>query len=146
MSPSYNHLCSLVSTTFEPKVYHEAVQDPKWQDVMVAEITVLESNHTWTLTPLPPIKKAIGCKWICKVKYNSNSTIERYKARLVAKGFTQQEGLDFTKTFSPVAKMATVKTLLAISAMRGWSLTQLDVNIVGNILVNNQVLIQKLIF
>ena len=77
---------------------------------------------------MPPHKKAIGCKWV--YKYKSNGTIERYKARLVPKGFTQQEGLYFTETFSPVSKMSTIKTLLAISTMRGWSLTQLDVNIV----------------
>ena len=80
---------------------------------MATEIAALESNHTWTLTPLPPHKKAIGCKWVYKVKYKFDGTIERYKAKLVAKGFTQQEGLDFTETFS---------------AVRGWFLTQLDVN------------------
>lgn len=62
LSPSYNHFCSLISITFEPKVYHEIVQDPKRQDAMVVEIAVLESNHAWTLTPMPPNKKAIGSK------------------------------------------------------------------------------------
>ena len=54
--------------------------------------------------------------------------MERYKAQLVAKGFTQQEGLDFTETISPMAKMTSVKTLLAIAVVRGWHLVQLDVN------------------
>ena len=95
---------------------------------MDTKIAALEANNTWTLTPLPPHKKAVGCKWVYRVKYRADGSIERYKARLVAKGFTQQEGLDFTETFSPVAKMTTVKTLLAVSAVRGWHLTQLDVN------------------
>ena len=91
---------------------------------MAAEIVALESNRTWTVIPLPPHKKAIGCKWVYWVKYKADGTVERYKARLVAKGFTEQEGIDFTKTFSPIAKMTSVKTLLAIVAVS----VQLDVN------------------
>ena len=95
---------------------------------MDTEIAALEANNTWTLTPLPPHKKVVGCKWVYRVKYRTNGSIERYRARLVAKGFTQQEGLDFIETFFHVAKMTTVKTLLVVSVVRGWHLTQLDVN------------------
>jgi len=128
LSPTYANFCSLLTAVPELRFYHEAVKDPKWQEAMDVEIKALESNHTRTLTPLPSNKKAIDCKWVYRVKYKADGSIERYKARLVAKGFTQQEGLDFTDTFSLVAKMTTVKTLLAISTVKGWHLVQLDVN------------------
>ena len=95
---------------------------------MVAEIATLEANNTWTLATLPTGKKPIGCKRVYKVKYNSDGSVERYKARLVAKGFTEKEGVDYIETFSPVAKMVSVKCLLAMAAVKGWFLAQLDVN------------------
>ena len=66
---------------------------------MNAKIAALVSNNTWTLTPLPSNKRAIGCKWVYRVKYKADGSVEKYIARLVAKGFTQQEGLDFTDPF-----------------------------------------------
>ena len=95
---------------------------------MDIEIKALEANNTWTLTSIPPSKKPIGCKWVYRVMYKSNGSVERYNARLVAKGFTQKDGLNYLDTFSPKAKMFSVKCVLAVAAMKGWFLSQLDVN------------------
>ena len=88
LSSSYANFCSLITSIPEPRFYHEAVKDPKWKEVMNAEIAALVSNHTWTLTPLPSNKKAIGCKWVYRMKYKADGSVERYKVKLVAKGFT----------------------------------------------------------
>ncbi|KAL3515854.1 hypothetical protein ACH5RR_022756 [Cinchona calisaya] len=104
-----------ISHLVEPESYEQANQDPKWVEAMQAELQAREENNTWTTVFLPPDKKSIGCKWVFKIKYHSNGTVERYKARLVAKGFTQREGIDYTESFTQVAKLTIVRCLLAIT-------------------------------
>lgn len=112
----------------EPTTFAKAVLDPKWVEAMNKELDALENNHTWDLVTLPPGKQTIGCKWVYKIKFLANGEIDRYKARLVAKGYTQEEGVDFHDTFAPVAKGATVKSVIALAASKGWSIFQLDIN------------------
>ena len=88
----------------------------------------MESNQTWQVVPLPPNKKAIGCKWIFKIKYHASAEIERFKARLVAKGFNQREGLDYQENFTPVVKMVTVRIVLSLVAEEHWHVHQMDVS------------------
>ena len=76
---------------------------------MRIETQAMENNGTWTLEFLSFGKKAIGCKWVYKIKYNSNGTLERYKALLVIFGNKQLEGHDYTETFATIAKMVTVR-------------------------------------
>ena len=95
---------------------------------MDKEIEALEVTNTWSLVPLPPGKRPIGCKWVYGVKYLPNGTIERYKARLVAKDFTQKFGLDYSRTFSLVTKSVSVRIVLTLAAVKGWSLHQMDIN------------------
>lgn len=84
---------------------------------MQQEIAALEDNASWTVMELPPGKKAIGCRWVCKIKYYADGQVERYKARLVSKGYSQTEGIDYHGTFSPMVKMVTVRTLLQLQKL-----------------------------
>lgn len=112
----------------EPKTYMEAIKKREWCDAMNKELKALEENRTWDLVHLPNKRRTVGCKWVYKLKYKANGEIEKYKARLVAKGYTQIEGEDFNETFSPVAKMTTIRCLLSIAIAKGWGLHQMDVS------------------
>lgn len=111
-----------------PNSYKQACKVKEFCDAMDEEIGAFERTHTWSVCSLPQGKKPVGCKWIYTVKLKADGSLERYKARLVAKGYTQKEGLDYVETFSPVARMATVKFLLSVAAPRKWFLDQLDVS------------------
>ncbi|CAM8990520.1 unnamed protein product [Rhodiola kirilowii] len=116
------------SAIVEPTSYTQTSKDPKWVTAMETEIQALQSNNTWQVIHLPFGKNAISSKWIFRVKKHSGDTIERYKARLVARGFSQEEGLDYNESFTPVVKRTTVCTVIALASSKNWPLLQLDVD------------------
>ncbi|RVX07368.1 Retrovirus-related Pol polyprotein from transposon TNT 1-94 [Vitis vinifera] len=100
---------------------------PGWGQAMVDEMTALHSNGTWDLVSLPLGKSTVGCCWVYTVKVGPDGQVDRLKARLVAKGYTEIYGCDYGDTFSPVAKIASVRLFLSMAAMCHWPLYQLDI-------------------
>jgi hypothetical protein len=121
------HCFSAFAILHEPHTFREASFDPLWLQAMKEELNALLKTGTWDLVDLPAGKSAIGFKWVYKIKTQSDGTVDRYKARLVVKGFTQEYGIDYEETFSPVARLFSVRTLIVVSASRHWSLFQMDV-------------------
>ncbi|OMP05523.1 Integrase, catalytic core [Corchorus capsularis] len=125
VAPQPNTNSNSLSPSIRPR---RSIRDEKWREAMANEIAALEQNETWTLENFPVGKKEIDSKWVYQIKYKPDGTVERYKARLVAKGYTQVEGLDYHEIFPPVAKLVTVRSLLAIASIKNWTLQKLDVN------------------
>ena len=111
----------------EPRSITAAKHHLGWATAMDEELAALATNHTWTLVPYRPNMNVVGCKWVYKAKLNPDGSLECLKARLVAKGFNQVDGVDFSETFSPVVRPASIRLTLTIAVVKGWEIRQLDV-------------------
>ena len=119
-------MCQVIKSN-EPAMFEEVVKDKEWKMAMDEEMQALTDNKTWFLVLRKDEIKPIGCKWVYKVKYNSDGSISRFKARLVAKGYAQNFGLHYEETFGLVVRMSTISIVIALAAEKQWKLYQLDV-------------------
>ncbi|CAG8681828.1 11691_t:CDS:1, partial [Acaulospora colombiana] len=131
--PFHNAIdCALsVSTQLEPSSLKEALRRSdadKWVEAAADEIGAHMRNGTWELVPLPAGRKAIGSRWVFKIKKNADGSIERYKGRIVAKGYAQREGVDFTDTFAPTARFGALRTVIALAAIEDLHLESVDIS------------------
>jgi hypothetical protein len=111
----------------EPASLAQLQKEVCWRRVMEEELRSIEENRTWTLTELPQGQRAIGFKWVFKVKSDEHGAVVRHKARLVVKGYAQRHGIDYDEVFAPVARMEAVRLLLALAAHEGWEVHHMDV-------------------
>ena len=120
----------MVDNVDEPSTFHEVSHNfhyNEWMDAMKEEFNSLKENNTWNLVKLPPNKKAIGCKWIYKLKESFSGENCQFKARLVAQGFNQKFGVDYNEVFAPVVKQSTLKILLSIATQKNYKLQHIDI-------------------
>ena len=110
-----------------PTSYKRALLDPLWHAAMRDEFNALTQNHTWTLVPKPPNANVVSGKWVFRHKFHSDGSLARYKARWVCRGFSQQHGIDFDETFSPVVKPSTIRVVLSLVVSSSWTIHQLYV-------------------
>ncbi|WVZ50199.1 hypothetical protein U9M48_001476 [Paspalum notatum var. saurae] len=121
----YSGLCLLAAE--EPHSVEQALSEKCWRQAMEIEMQAIQDNGTWTPVGLPAGHKAIGLKWVFKVKKDPAGNIIKHKARLVVKGYAQRQGVDFDEVFAPVARMETVRLLIALAAHGGWEIHHMDV-------------------
>ena len=111
----------------DPVTFEEAVKEEKWREAMKQEMDAIERNKTWELIDLPPGKKSIGVKWLFKTKHDADGKIQKHKARFVVKGYKQKAGVDYQEVFAPVARLETIRLVLALAAQNNWIVHQMDV-------------------
>lgn len=96
---------------------------------MVEEYISIMRNDVWDIVPRPEGKSLVTSRWIYKIKYAADGSIEKYKVRFMARGFSQKEGVDYEETFSPITKYASIKEVISIYSEMEWRIHQMDVNI-----------------
>ncbi|OJT06879.1 Retrovirus-related Pol polyprotein from transposon TNT 1-94, partial [Trametes pubescens] len=113
----------------EPRTLAEAQASPDWphwENAIAKEIDNLRKHDTYDLVEPPHNTNIVGSRFVFRIKRDAEGSITQYKARLVAQGFTQMPGIDFNETFAPVAKLASIRTILALAARYDWELEQMD--------------------
>lgn len=126
--PSYVALMSHIIES-EPSSVEEASSQRVWRDAMAEEYQSIIKNDVWDIVPRPEGKSIVSSKWLFKIKYVADGSIEKYKSRFVARGFSQKEGIDYEETFAPIARYTSIRTIIAIATTKGWKLHQMDVKI-----------------
>ncbi|PKU87026.1 Retrovirus-related Pol polyprotein from transposon TNT 1-94 [Dendrobium catenatum] len=111
----------------DPTTFNEANKHFEWRQAMAHEFFALQKQGTWQLVSKPSNAPILGCKWTYRTKRHANGSIVTYKARLVALGNHQEFGIDYNETFSPVAKLPTIRILLTVALNNNWPVQQLDV-------------------
>ena len=119
---------------FGPTCFKKALGKINRDAIMNEEMVALDANHNWELVPLPHDKKAIGCKWVQKIKHNANGSISSYKPRLVANKYVQTYSIDYEETFSPIVRMAPVRIVIAVVALRGVEISSSTPNVYPRLL------------
>jgi hypothetical protein len=122
------HFCEHYSfvSSIEPYRVEDALRDPDWVVAMQEELNNFTRNEVWHLVPCPN-QNVVGTKWVFRNKQDEHGVVTRNKARLVAKGYSQVEGLDFDETYAPVARLESIRILLAYATYHGFKLYQMDV-------------------
>ncbi|KAK1610565.1 hypothetical protein QYE76_034238 [Lolium multiflorum] len=124
---NFSHHHAYISLV-EPKKVFEALEDSDWLEAMHEELNNFKRNKVWTLVKKPKeCRNVIGTKWIFKNKQDEFGNVVRNKARLVAQGFSQVEGIDFGETYAPVARLESIRILLAYASHHNFKLKQMDV-------------------
>lgn len=126
-SDSHCQFVAAITLAYEPRNFKEAMEDEHWRASSRDEIDALEASGTWDIVTLPKGKRALACKWVFRLKFRADGTLERRKSRLVVCG-NRQEGDDYNETFAPVAKMTTVRSFLQQAASLDWEVHQMDVH------------------
>ncbi|GKD68224.1 zinc finger, CCHC-type containing protein, partial [Tanacetum coccineum] len=114
----------------DPKTFDEAMKSQDvafWKEVIDDEMDSIMGNNTWVLADPPPGCRPLGCKWIFKRKLKVDGTIEKFKARLVIQGFKQKSGIDYFDTYAPVARISTIRLLIAVASIHNLIIYQMDV-------------------
>ena len=117
----------LLASDAEPASFEEAMRHDCWRHAMLDEMTSIEASGTWRLVEPPARTRPIGLKWVFKTKKDAAGIVTKHKARLVAKGYIQRQGIDFDEVFAPVARLESVRLLLAHAACQGWAVHHMDV-------------------
>jgi hypothetical protein len=124
-------------SSIEPYRIEDALRDPDWVVAMQEELNNFTRNEVWHLVPCPN-QNVVGTKWVFRKKQDENGVVTRNKARLVAKGYSQVEGLDFDETYAPVARLESIRILLAYATYHGFKLYQKDVKMPSSMVISRK--------